>query len=143
MALGLVVWRQLGDLVSATTALGLHRLTPGQPITFISELKKRMFNATFFLDMGSSLLTGRPPSLSYRFARLQLPVDVSDEVLMRGGEDLQRAIDALDSNGWNREGNIYINTMVRTRTLLAPILNEALELFLGEGPEDSAGDSIK
>ncbi len=129
--------------MSANTALGLHRLTPGQPITFISEMKKRMFNTTFFFDMGLSLLTGRPPSLSYRFSRLQLPLDVSDEVLMRGGEHLHRAIDALDSNGWNRGGNIYINTLIRTRTLLARILNEALELFLGEGPQDTTGDTIK
>jgi hypothetical protein len=130
--------------VSGTTALGLHRLTPGLPITFISEMKKRIFSATYFCDMGSSLLTGRPPSLSYRFSRIQLPVDVSDEVLMKGGEDLQRAINALDSDGWNREGIIHTSTMVRTRTLLAPILNEALELFLGDPlPQGTTGDTIK
>jgi hypothetical protein len=128
--------------VSATTALGLHRLADKQPITFVSETKKRIFNATFICDMGSSLLTGRPPSLNYRFARLQLPADVCDEMLMRGGEDLQRALDAVDSNGWNREGNIYTNTSVRTRSLLAPILNQSLELFLGD-PQDTNGDAIK
>ena len=51
---------------------------------------------------------------------------------MKSGEELQRAIAALDSNGWNREGSMHINTGFRTRTLLAPILNEALELFLGD-----------
>ena len=83
---GLVVWRQLGDLVSAVTALGLHRLTPGKSFTFLSEMKKRIFNATFVCNMGNSLLTGRPPSLSHRFSNLLLPLDVSDEVLMRGGD---------------------------------------------------------
>jgi hypothetical protein len=73
---------------------------------------------------------------------LQLPLDVSDEVLMKGGEELQRAIAALDSNGWNREEKIYINSSVRTRTLLAPILNEALELFLGD-PQNITGEIIK
>jgi hypothetical protein len=140
--IGLVVWRQLGDLVSATTALGLHRLADKQPITFVSEIKKRIFNATFICDMGSSLLTGRPPSLNYRFARLQLPADVSDRVLMRGGEDLQRALDTLDSNGWNRDGDIYTVTSIRARTLLAPILNQSLEMFLGD-PQHIDGDAIK
>jgi hypothetical protein len=139
---GLVVWRQLGDLVSAATALGLHRLTPGKSATFLSEMKKRIFNATFICNMGNSLLTGRPPSLSHRFSNLLLPLDVSDEVLMKGGDELQRAIDALDSNGWNREGNMHINSSVRTRTLLAPILNEALELFLGD-PQNITGGIIK
>ena len=92
--------------------------------------------------MGNSLLTGRPPALSHRLCHLQLPVDVSDKALMKGGEELQRAIDALDSNGWNREGNIFINTSVRNRTLLAPILNEALELFLGD-PRNITGEIIK
>jgi hypothetical protein len=136
------VWRQLGDLVSATTALGLHRLTPGQPVTFTSEMKKRIFNATFICNMGNSLLTGRPPALCHRMCHLQLPLDVSDEVLMKGGEELQRAIAALDSNGWNREEKIHINSSVRTRTLLAPILNEALELFLGD-PQNITGEIIK
>jgi hypothetical protein len=136
------VWRQLGDLVSATTALGLHRLTSGGPVTFLSEMKKRIFNATFICNMGNSLLTGRPPALSHRFSHIQLPLDVSDEVLMKGGEELQRAIAALDSNGWNREGSMHINTGTRTRTLLAPILNEALELFLGD-PHNITGEIIK
>lgn len=139
--IGLVVWRQLGDLVSAVTALGLHRQTYGQS-SFLSEVKKKIFTATFVTDMGSSLLTGRPPFLSSRFSRLQLPADVSDEALMKGGEELQRAIDNLDPTGWNREGQIYSNTQIRARGLLAPILNEALELFHGD-PQDSTGEGIK
>jgi hypothetical protein len=92
--------------------------------------------------MGISLLTGRQPALSHRFSQIQLAVDVSDEVLMKGGEELQRAIAALDSNGWNREGSMHINTGFWTRTVLAPILNEALELFLGD-PQNITGEIIK
>lgn len=127
--------------MSAVTALGLHRLTPG-PVTFLSEMKKRIFNATFICNMGISLLTGRPPALTRRFSQIQLAVDVSDEVLMKGGEELQRAIAALDSNGWNKDGSMHINTYFRTRTLLAPILNETLELFLGD-PQNITGEIIK
>ena len=128
--------------MSAVTALGLHCLTPGGPVTFLSEMKKRIFNAPFICNMGISLLTGRPPALSPRFSQIQLAVDVSDEVLMKGGEELQRAVAALDSNGWNREGSMHINTYFRTRTLLAPILYQTLELFLGD-PQNITGEIIK
>lgn len=46
---GLVCWRQLGDLVSATTALGLHRQTDRR-ITFLSEFKKYIFAIIFGID---------------------------------------------------------------------------------------------
>ena len=128
--------------MSAVTALGLHRLAPDGPINFVSEMKKRIFNKIYVRDMGKSLLTGRPPALSHRFCQIQLALDVSDEVLTKGGEELQRAVAALDSNGWNREGSMYINTSARNRTLLAPILNEALELFLGD-PQNITGEIIK
>lgn len=49
LVLGLVCWRQLGDLVSATTALGLHRQTDC-PITFLSEFKKYIFAIIFGID---------------------------------------------------------------------------------------------
>ena len=141
---GLVVWRQLGDLVSATTALGLHRQSPGRPVTFVSEVKKRLFSCIYIADMGSSLLTGRPPSLSSRFSRIHIPVDVSDEALMQGGEVLQRAMEDVDANGWNLGKKHYANTSTRSRIMMAPILNEALELFLGDPEElEGAGETIK
>jgi len=99
MALGLVCWRQLGDLVSATTALGLHRQTH-QRVTFLSEFKKYLFCMVFSFDKSGSLLTGRPPALSYRYTKFELPLDLDDDIIIRGGEELQRAIDRLDVNGW-------------------------------------------
>ena len=128
--------------MSAVTALGLHRLAPGGPVTFLSEMKRRIFNGTFISSMATSLLTGRPPALSHRFSRIELALDVSDEVLIKGGEELQRATAALDSNGWNRDGTLYANTGTRTLTLLAPTLNEALELFLGD-PQNITGEIVK
>lgn len=141
---GLVVWRQLGDLVSSTTALGLHRQleTAGRPISFMSEIKKRLFTVIFNIDKGSALLTGRPPALSYRYCRLKLPLDLSEDVLMRGGEYIQRAVEQLDENGWNREGAIYPATSARAHGSLSPILNEVLELSLGD-PENCTGEQIK
>ncbi|KAG9238861.1 hypothetical protein BJ875DRAFT_285697 [Amylocarpus encephaloides] len=129
----LVVWRQLGDLLSSSTALGLHRqLVAGQPITFITELKKRLFTVIFNLDKSSSLLTGRPPALSYRYTRFTHPLDLSDDVIMHGGNVLNDAISRLDADGWNTDGNIYQATGARARGKLSIVLDEILELSLGD-----------
>jgi len=54
--------------VSASTALGLHREIENRPITFVSEMKRRIFTVVFNIDKGSSLLTGRPPALRLAFS---------------------------------------------------------------------------
>lgn len=137
------MWRQLGDLVSASTALGLHRdMDVATPISFVSELRRRIFAIVFNIDKGSSLLTGRPPALSYRYCRFRLPLDVSEEVIMQGGEELRRAVENLDGEGWNTEGQLYPNTTTRAHSKLAIVLNEILELSLGDLGDD-ANEKIK
>lgn len=139
----MLVWRQLGDLVSASTALGLHReVEVVGPPTFVSELRKRVFAIVFNIDKGSSLLTGRPPALSYRYCRFKLPLDISEETMAQGGDAFKRAVENLDANGWNREGKLYPNTTTRVHCQLAIVLNEILELFLGDMGE-RANEKIK
>ena len=122
--------------MSASTALGLHRqVDDGQRATFISHTKKRLFTVIFNIDKGSSLLCGRPPALSYRYTKFKLPLDVSEEAVMRGGVELQRAIQALDADGWNTEGQIYSATSTRAHGLLSIVLNEILETSLGEAAD--------
>lgn len=92
--------------MSATTALGLHRqMDTAQPISFLSEMKKYLFIVVFNVDKSASLLTGRPPALSYRYTRFELPLDLDDDIIIRGGDQLRKAIDALDANG---VGNLFI-----------------------------------
>jgi len=141
--IGLLVWRQLGDLVSASTALGLHReVEIDRPATFVSELRRRIFTVIFNIDKGSSFLTGRPPALSYRYCRFKLPLDISEDIMVRGGEDLARAVEKLDVNGWNTEQQIYPSTFTRAHGQLALVLNDILELSLGYC-ENCTGASIK
>jgi hypothetical protein len=54
---------------------------------------------------------------------------------MKGGEDLQKAIAKLDENGWNTEEKLYAATTTRAHGLLAIVLNEVLELSLGDPAE--------
>ncbi|TVY65620.1 hypothetical protein LSUE1_G008261 [Lachnellula suecica] len=139
----LVVWRQLGDLVSSSTALGLHRqMATEQPISFLTELKKRIFTVIFNLDKNASALNGRPPALSYRYTRFKYPLDLSDEVLMAGGDELHAAVNRLDKDGWNTDGEIYPATYCRANGTLSVVLDEILELSLGD-PSDCTEEKTK
>jgi hypothetical protein len=60
-----------------------------------------------------------------------LPLDLADEVLLEGGELLQREINALDENGWNQKGEVYNATRYRVIALFAVIQDEVMELFIG------------
>jgi hypothetical protein len=91
-----------------------------------------IFIVVFNIDKASPLLTGWPPALSYQYTRFKFPLDISEDIMMKGGEELQRAIAALDPNVWNTEDKIYPATMDRARGLLAIVLNEILELSSGD-----------
>ena len=126
------MWRQLGDLVSASTALGLHReVDADRPLSLVSEMRRRIFVVIFSIDKGSSLLTGRPPALAYRYCRFKLPLDIRDEVGMTQ-EEFRNEVEKLDENGWNTEGRINSATMSRVSGSLSIVLNEILELALGD-----------
>jgi hypothetical protein len=94
-------------------------------------MRKRLSAACFWNDKEISLFTGRPPALSHRYYTCPLPLDLADEVLLEGGELLQREIDALDEHGWNQKGEIYDATRCRIIALFAAIQDEVMELFIG------------
>jgi hypothetical protein len=113
--------------------MGLHReVDLTGPVSFVSEMRRRIFTVVFNIDKGSSLLTGRPPALSSRYCRFKLPLDISEEVAMGSGEIFKRAVENLDVKGWNTEGKLHPATTTRAHGLLAIVLNEILELSLGD-----------
>ncbi|KAH8592975.1 hypothetical protein B0O99DRAFT_689190 [Bisporella sp. PMI_857] len=138
----LVAWRQIGDLCSASTALGLHReLEVGRPHSFGLERRRLLFTLVFNLDKRMSMLVGRPPSLSHRYCRYTLPLDLSDEEMVNE-DDFQKAVSELDENGWNTKGEIYPTTIVRAINTICVVVNEILELSLGDF-EQCTNDRIK
>lgn len=88
------------------------------------------------------MFTGRPPALSHRYYTCPLPLDLHDDVLMEGGEALQREIDALDEHGWNTKGKVYDATICRMMFLSAMIQDEVMELFLGK-PSQFSMERVK
>ncbi|KAB8301391.1 hypothetical protein EYC80_003265 [Monilinia laxa] len=140
----LIVWRQIGDLVSMSTALGLHRQADNDgPVTFLSESKRRLFTIIFNIDKSSSHLTGRPPALSYRYTRFRFPLDIEDEVLTQGPEAIRIAAGRLDANGWNQEGRFTNATYTRAHGYIAIIIDEMLEVTLtGSANDDRITDLL-
>ena len=75
--------------------------------------------------------TGRPPLLCRRYTTTPLPLDISDEVLFSGEVTLAKALDCVDSNGWDRKGEFHCTTFIRARAQIAFIREEIFEVALG------------
>jgi hypothetical protein len=83
------------------------------------------------MDKLIASFVGRPPLMNGRFCTLTAPLDLSDEVLVAGGDVLNKAILELDSAGWNRDGMLHLVTPTRLRFQLATIREETLTVVLG------------
>jgi hypothetical protein len=96
-----------------------------------SEQTKILSACIFLIDKELSLFTGRPPSLSHRYYSCPSPLDLNDEALVCGGSELEQGIGSLDRNGWNTQGRGFEATIVRMMLVFAIILDEIMEIFLG------------
>jgi hypothetical protein len=83
------------------------------------------------MDKMIATFVGRPPLMNGRFCTLDAPLDLSDEVLVAGGDVLSKAISGLNSAGWNSEGIMYPVSPIRLRYQLSVIREETLEVVLG------------
>lgn len=118
-------------MVVSALAAGLHRLDVGaNTITTALEYKRRVIASIYGLDKNESLMNGVPFSLSYKFTHLRLPLDLSEHDLFLPKEDLIRAADQLDPNGWDKSGRIYRATILRAIVLLSKVREQILELAL-------------
>ncbi|KAJ5514051.1 Acyl-CoA N-acyltransferase [Penicillium fimorum] len=102
-----------------------------EQVTVISTWRRRCFVAAFYMDKMIASFVGRPPLMNGRFCTLAAPLDLSDEVLIAGGDVLRKAISELDSAGWNTQGKLHLVTPTRLRFQLAIIREETLEVVLG------------
>ncbi|CAG7917568.1 unnamed protein product [Penicillium olsonii] len=126
-------WRRLSDLVATIYAAGLHLENDSAENApfFLRQWRRQCFVAAFAMDKMIATFFGRPPLMNGRFCTPTAPLDLSDEVLVAGGDVLERAISNLDGAGWNREGILHAVTPTRIRYYLAIIREETLEVVLG------------
>ncbi|CAG8975664.1 hypothetical protein HYALB_00012322 [Hymenoscyphus albidus] len=134
---GNAIWRLHHDLVAMGTALGLH-CYPGTPeFSIHSELTKRVSALLFKGDKEIALFTGRPPALTRHYQTCPLPLDISDAALLTGGDLLQREIDNLDGNWWNRDGRLHSATLIRNLLMVSIVHDEVMELFVANNGEQT------
>ncbi|KAL4812572.1 hypothetical protein BDW67DRAFT_178613 [Aspergillus spinulosporus] len=126
-------WRKLGNLTATIYAAGLHQeSTRAQNCPpFLHQWRKMCFAAAFYADKSLSTFVGRPPFINYRYCSISPPLDIRDEDLIAGEEQLRQAMANLDSAGWNTKGNTLRGSLLRLRFHLAVLREQALEIALG------------
>jgi hypothetical protein len=136
--LGIKTSASIGTVTSMMTFIGLHALHNEERYvpTLVSEYKRRIFGQIFVLDKMGVSFSGRPP-LSRRFCTTPMPLDISDVAWLGGREAIDRAVQALDSNGWNTSGGLHPSTMTRARILIANIRDELVDVAISHGIEVS------
>lgn len=111
--------------------MGLHHQPSDDVPFFLAETRKRMLAVTQRTDKNLSTAMGRPPRLPHRYCDEALPLDLPDEYLFGEKESLQRFLQSLDDDGWNRDGKFYPATLMRMRCILSNLREQVLELTLG------------
>jgi hypothetical protein len=68
---------------------------------------------------------------SARYCVVRLPLDLPENYLAMSSEEMSKAVDKLDVNGWNTESRIYRTTFFRDFSLIVDIREQILEASLG------------
>ncbi|KAK5720374.1 hypothetical protein LTR17_015091 [Elasticomyces elasticus] len=131
-------WQRTGEVCDAIVAMGLHQGNKVNAETpfFLAELRKKIFISAYGRDKQVATFLGRPPRLSYRYCKMEAPLDLSDDQLWMQGPDLDVVLSQLDSNGWNTSGNLCRTTWLRVWFQHCRMREDILEVALGSDEED-------
>ena len=135
-----LTWRRLGNLVSACVAKGLHgEIEVSADVPFwMSELRKRLFAATYIFDKTISNFLGRPPRLPRKYCTMQLPLDLEPHQLRLPDAELEDVVNKLDKHGWNTNASLGGMAWVRCLMIFNMVCEDVLELALASLPEDDS-----
>lgn len=134
-------WQRTGEVCDAIVAMGIHQgncVNANTPF-WLSQYRRKIFVAAYARDKVYATFLGRPPRLSYRYCKMELPLDLSDAQLFLEGPELEAVIASLDSNGWNTSGNIGRKTWLRVWFQHCKLREEILEIALGSDDDDILG----
>lgn len=79
--------------------------------------------------------------MSARFSSTPLPMDISDEELLRLPPYHNGKSSTFDAHGWNADGQFRVTTLLRARTMLAYIRDPILEMSL-RSPEEGCEQTL-
>ncbi|KAI8651248.1 Fungal-trans domain-containing protein [Fusarium keratoplasticum] len=135
----LICWVTHAEAVAMMTYLGGHAQKdgPNYKPSLCSEYKRHLFAQVFSVDRHGVAFTGRPPLLHRKYCTTPLPLDLSEEELVADEATFTNAVAALDANGWNTHGGIYVSTFCRARVMIIYLLDEIMELALSPGANPS------
>ncbi|PTU18014.1 hypothetical protein P175DRAFT_0345512 [Aspergillus ochraceoroseus IBT 24754] len=124
-------WQSHGNVTSLVFALGLHQYQPDPTVPFfLEEIRKRFMVAAYAMDKEIATFLGRPPRICARYCDLQVPLDISwDELASETGER-ERALQRLNSEGWNIDGDLEKGSQPRVMLLTSLIREKILEVSL-------------
>ncbi|OQE44564.1 hypothetical protein PENCOP_c002G02758 [Penicillium coprophilum] len=123
------VWRRLGDLTTDVCALGLHRESThaGKMPFYISQCRRRTFAAAYQVDKLICTFFDRPPRILRRYSDCKMPLDISDDEILAGENQVKRISLVLDPNGWSATARYTSSTWARVRYILGVFREEVLE----------------
>ncbi|KAK4561393.1 hypothetical protein LTR86_004710 [Recurvomyces mirabilis] len=131
-------WQRTGEVCDAVVAMGLHQGNPVDAETpfFLSQLRKKIFVSVYGRDKVIATFLGRPPRLSHRYCKMEIPLDLSDNELFSTAPELELAVSKLDANGWNTSGELSRTTWQRVWFQHCQVREDILEIALGSQMED-------
>lgn len=131
-------WQRTGEVCDALVAMGLHqgnKVDTNTPF-FLAEFRKKIFISAYGHDKVIATFLGRPPRLSHRYCKMEMPLDLSDDELFLEGAELDAVLATLDPNGWNTRGNLNRCTWIRVWFQHCRLREDILEIALGSEDED-------
>ena len=102
-----------------------------------------MFVSVYGRDKQVAAFLGRPPRLSYRYCKMEMPLDLSDAQVCMEGAELEAALATLDADGWSAMGDLKRVTWLRVWFGEARIREEILEVALGSDDENVDQRSVE
>lgn len=132
--------RKMSRLASALVSCNLHQKIEVDDNTpfFMAELRKRLFVCSYENDKYAAASAGRPPKLTRQYCQLQIPLDLTDAQTMSGSFNVNIGNGQSDRDGWNADGIVQGCTFARLSAANALILEETLEISLGNLEPDEA-----
>ncbi|KAM3417344.1 hypothetical protein BST61_g5595 [Cercospora zeina] len=128
------VWTSFSEVADTAVLLGLHLELPDNADVpfFLRELRSRIFNVIFSMDKLLSTFLGRPPRISYRYAVIREPSDLTDVEVCSDPETLQKRLAELSlTGGWSTHGDVARATWRKASTSRHIIREEILEIVIG------------
>lgn len=95
------MWSQLGEFSTRIFALGAHRdIKKSTDIPpFLSQMRKRLFAASYRIDKSIATFLGRPPRLSLRHSDCGLPLCIEDQMYGASNDVFSQAMEHVDEQG--------------------------------------------